>query len=101
VAAQEVAQAAGPHLAQPLRGGMPDDVGLHPPASQSAVIAARLAEAPRVERGHRRHDAQCRHWATVIDDGGQRPAGEGRRLALQRDNRVPRVDPAALAQRER
>ncbi len=102
IVAEEVAQAAGPHLPQPLRGGMPDHVGLHAPAPQSAVIAARLAEALRVKRWRRRRgDPQPRLLTAVIDDGGQRPAGECGRLSLEHDERMLTVILAAVAQRQR
>jgi hypothetical protein len=102
VAAEEVAQAAGPYLPQALRGGVPDSVGLHPPAPQPAVIAARFAEALCVKRRRRRRcDPQPCFPVAVIDDASQRPARERGRLSLEHHERVLAVTLADVAQRQR
>jgi hypothetical protein len=48
-------------------------------------------------RRPRRDDAERRFRAAVIDDGGQGPAGERGRLALEHDERVLIVTLARVA----
>ena len=68
----------------------------------TAVITARLAKPREVQpRSGRRHDANRRHRRAVVHHGRDRPAGQRRRLALERHVHVLAVAPADLVQRQR
>ena len=66
------------------------------------MLTARLAEPREVQRrSGGRHDANRRHRRAVVDDGRDRPAGQRRRLALERHVHVLAVALAGLAQGQR
>lgn len=100
--AEEVTQAPGPDLPHPLGRGVPEHERLDAVAPATAVVAARLAEPLWIQRrSRRRDDVNRRHPLTVVDDGGHAPAGERRRLPLERDEHVLAVAPAGFPQGQR
>ena len=99
-AADELAQesAPPPHA---LGRCVPYDERLDAAAPATTVITARLAKAPQVQpRSGRRHDANRGHRGAVVDHGRDRPAGQRRRLALERHVHVLAVASADFAQRQ-